>query len=62
MQQYQPQTSSIEDIFPNYQLNQEAMNELKSLLKLSKGLRENSTRSKLQEKINEKEINLKKYK
>ena len=30
MQLYQPQASSVEGIFPDYQLNQEAMNELKN--------------------------------
>ena len=34
MQLYQPQASSVEGIFPDYQLNQEAMNELKMLLKI----------------------------
>ena len=41
-QQKQPQITSVEDIFPKDELNQEALNELKMLLEIEGGVnREN---------------------
>ena len=41
-QQIQPQITSVEDIFPKDELNQEALNELKMLLEIEGGVnREN---------------------
>ena len=42
IQPHQPQTRSVEDIFPKDELNQEALNELKMLLEIEGGVnREN---------------------